>query len=60
MSDEAIVIGQTAVRLSNNDIVVECPADPYDNFFIPIGEWDELKEGVDKMIANRKTKGDNQ
>ncbi|MGP4715280.1 hypothetical protein ACTXGL_01395 [Psychrobacter sp. T6-6] len=60
MSDEVIVIGRTGVRLSNNDIVVECPVDPYDNFFISISEWDELKEGVDKMLANRKTKGDDQ
>lgn len=56
MSDETIVIGRTGVRLSNNDIVVECQADPYDNFFISIDEWVELKDVVDKMISNRKSK----
>ena len=56
MRNESKVIGQTRVSISNGqDLVFESPVDEYDNFFIDIKEWDDIKATVDKMISEVKT-----
>ena len=56
MRNESKVIGQTRVSISNGqDLVFESPVDEYDNFFIDIKEWDDIKATIDKMISEVKT-----